>query len=204
MAETEGSDMSYIPIAAAGVTALGGLMGAKKQASSATSSANIQARSAANTARIRSQFDERQLEYLKGESLLARQQAEINRKANFGTWNVTEQNLYNRTRDALMNAYAGTTAQGLNEAARFNVGQGNIFDQWTTERADRNLQLGQQNQRMSDLGVMLGSDPRVPLNWRDDPTLRQYVYKPGTQPTISDRETTEFVPGAPLPGSSNV
>jgi hypothetical protein len=192
--------MAWIPtVAGAGLTALGAYGASKKQASSATNAANIRAQSEDNAAKIRSQFDERQLEYLKGESLLARQQAEVNRKANFGTWDVTEQNLYNRTRDALMNSYAATTAQGLNEADRFNVGQGNIFDQWTTGRADKNLQLTQKDQRMSELGVMLGMDPRVPLNFRDDPTLRQYVHKPGARPTMADRETMKYVPGVTLP-----
>mgnify|MGYP003632743475 FL=1 len=194
---TGGGDMPW-QVAAAGVSALGGLMGAKKQSSAETNAANIQARAAANAARIRNQFDEKQLKYLQGESLLTRQQDEINRKANFGQWDIDQANLYNRNRDALLNTYGAMNAQGLNTTDRFNVGQGNIYDQWTTGRGDTNLQLSRRDQRMSDLGAMLGIDRRSALEFEDDPTLRQATFTPGPKPIITDREKTKYAPGVPL------
>jgi hypothetical protein len=202
MAETEGSDMAW-QVAAAGVSALGGLMSSKKRASSATNAANIQARSAANSARIRAQSDAEQLKYLRGESDLTRRQDEINRRANWGQWDTSESNLYNRTRDALLNTYGAQTAQGLNATDLYNVGQGNIYDQWTTGRGDTNLQLARKDQRMSDLGVMLGSDPRTRLEFRDDPTLRQATYTPGPRPIITERERREFVSSNLIPNPSD-
>tara|TARA_R110000824_G_scaffold123311_4_gene281048 strand:- start:375 stop:992 length:618 start_codon:yes stop_codon:yes gene_type:complete len=203
MAETEGSDMpAWIPLATAGISALGGLMSSKKEASSASNAATIQARSAANTARIRADSDAAQLAYLRGESDLTRQQAEINRKANWGQWDTSESNIHNRTRDALLNTYGATTAQGLNATDLYNVGQGNIYDQWTTGRADTNLELARRDQRMSDLGVMLGSDPRERLSFRDDPTLRQATYTPGPRPIITEREKRPFAPSN-LPTSAS-
>jgi len=194
---TGGGDMPW-QVAAAGVSALGGLMGAKKQSSADTNAANIQARAMTNAARIRNQFDEKQLKYLQGESLLTRQQDEINRKANFGQWDIDQANLYNRNRDALLNTYGAMNAQGLNTTDRFNVGQGNIYDQWTTGRGDTNLQLSRRDQRMSDLGAMLGIDRRSALEFEDDPTLRQATFTPGPKPIITDRERTEYAPGVPL------
>ena len=101
-----------------------------------------------------------------------------------------------------MNAYGATTAQGLNATDLYNVGQGNIYDQWTTGRADTNLELARRDQRMSDLGVMLGSDPRERLSFRDDPTLRQATYTPGPRPIITEREKRPFVPSN-LPTSAS-
>jgi hypothetical protein len=200
---TGGDDMPW-QFAAAGVSALGGLMGAKKTASAATNAANIQARSMANAARIRNQFDEKQLAYLRGESLLTRQQDEINRRANFNLSDTYESNVFNRNRDALLNTYGTRTAQGLNETDRYNVGQGNVYDQWTTGRADTNLMLAREDQEMSDLGVMLGSDPRTRLTFRDDPTLRLATSTPGPRPIIAPRETTPYIPGNLPPDSSRV
>ena len=191
-------------VAAAGVSALGGLMGAKKQSSAETNAANIQARAAANAARIRNQFDEKQLKYLQGESSLTRQQDEINRRANFGQWDTDASNLYNRNRDALLNTYGATNAQGVNTTDRFNVGQGNIYDQWTTGRGDTNLQLARTDQRMSDLGAMLGIDRRSALEFEDDPALRQATFTPGPKPVITDREKTKYVTGVPLTDKSRV
>ena len=196
--------MGWIPVAAAGVEALGGLMSSKKQASSTTSAANIQARSAANAARIRAQSDAAQLKYLQGESRLTRLQDEINRRANWGQWETSEANIFNRNRDAAMNAYDALTAQGLSATDLYNVGQGNIYDQWTTGRADTNLELARRDQRMSDLGMMLGSDPRTRLTFRDDPELRQATYRPGPRPTVTPRETRPYVPSNLPTGSSNV
>jgi hypothetical protein len=200
----EASYMSWIPVAAAGVTALGGLMSGKKQASSATNAANISARSATNAARIRSQSDAETLKYVRGEQKLTRIQNEIDRRANFNLSDTYESNVFNRNRDALLNTYGTRTAQGLNETDRYNVGQGNVYDQWTTGRADTNLMLAREDQEMSDLGVMLGSDPRTRLTFRDDPTLRLATSTPGPRPIIAPRETTPYIPGNLPPDSSRV
>jgi hypothetical protein len=189
-----GGDMGWAQVGAAGVTALGGLMGAKKQSSANTNAANISANATRDAARIRNQFDEKQLEYLKGESFLTRQQDEINRRANWYEHDATEQNLHNRLRDSFSNIYGATTAQGLNETNRFNVGQGNLYDRWTTERGDTNTKDALQYQQMSDIRAMLGSRPRGSLTFGDNPEFRQSTYTPGPRPTVTDREKREFVP----------
>jgi len=187
-----------------GVQAVGNVWSSKIAAKSAKDSANIQARSVENSTRIRNQFDEKQLKYLQGESSLTRQQDEINRWANFGQWDTDASNLYNRNRDALLNTYGATNAQGVNTTDRFNVGQGNIYDQWTTGRGDTNLQLARTDQRMSDLGAMLGIDRRSALEFEDDPALRQATFTPGPKPVITDRERTKYVTGVPLTDKSRV
>jgi hypothetical protein len=198
MVETEGSDMpAWIPLATAGISALGGLMSSKKTASGYTSSANIQARSLANSARIRARSEAEQLDYIKGESKLTRLQAAHAQQENYGMWDVSEQNIYNRKNADILNAYNAATAQGLNVTDLYNVGQGNIYDQWTTGRGDTNLQLARKDQRMSDLGVMLGSDPRERLIFEDDPSLRQATYRPGQQPITPDRVTRPYNPFDP-------
>jgi|TARA_R110000824_G_scaffold199685_1_gene383633 hypothetical protein len=183
-----------IPIAVAGVTGGALLASSKIQSNSNTDAADTRARAATEAARIRNQFDEKQLEYLKGESFLTRQQDEINRRANWYEHDATEQNLHNRLRDSFSNIYGATTAQGLNETNRFNVGQGNLYDRWTTERGDTNTKDALQYQQMSDIRAMLGSRPRGSLTFGDNPEFRQSTYTPGPRPTVTDREKREFVP----------
>jgi hypothetical protein len=196
--------MAWIPtVAGAGLTALGAYGASKKQASSATNAANIRARTAANNAKLLAQSEDTKLKYLQGESALTRQQAGHAQQENYGMWDVSEQNIYNRNNAAALNAYNLATTRGLNEVDRFNVGQGNVFDQWTTGRADRNLQLSQKDQRMSELGVLLGMRPRGGLTFGDDPTLRQATHRPGEQPVTPDRVTRPYNPFVPT-GSSDV
>ena len=181
-------------IGVAGVTGGALLASSKIQSNSNTDAADTRARAATEAARIRNQFDEKQLEYLKGESFLTRQQDEINRRANWYEHDATEQNLHNRLRDSFSNIYGATTAQGLNETNRFNVGQGNLYDRWTTERGDTNTKDALQYQQMSDIRAMLGSRPRGSLTFGDNPEFRQSTYTPGPRPTVTDREKREFVP----------
>jgi hypothetical protein len=202
MTETEGSDMpAWIPLATAGISALGGLMSSKKEASSSTNAANILARSTANTARIRAQSEAAQLAFLRGESGLTRQQAAHTQQENYGMHDVSEQNIHNRRNADILNAYAAATTQGLNLTDISNVEQGNIFNRWTTGRADTNIQLARRDEDMSDLGVMLGIDRRKPFEFRPDPTLLQATYRPGEQPITPDRVTRAYNPFVPS-GSS--
>jgi len=195
---TGGGDMPWGQVAAAGVSALGGLMGAKKQSSAETNAANIQARAMTNAARIRNQFDEKQLKYLQGESLLTRQQDEINREANWQGWNATEQNLHNRTRDALLNNYGINRAQSLTNVDLFNADARNQRTMYAAGRDDTNLGLSRKDARMSHLGALLGIPERDPLQFNQLDALREgHAFDPG-KPIITDREKTEYAPGVPL------
>ena len=200
---TGGGDMPW-QVAAAGVSALGGLMGAKKQSSAETNAANIQARAAANAARIRNQFDEKQLKYLMGESSLTRQQDEINRRANFGQWDTDASNLYNRNRDALLNNYGTNRAQSLTNVDLFNANARNQRTMYAADRDDTNLGLSRKDARMSHLGALLGIPERDPLQFNQLDALREgHAFDPG-KPIITDREKTEYVTGVPLTDKSRV
>jgi hypothetical protein len=203
--ETGGFDMPW-QAAAAGITALGGIQSSKKQASGASDAANIRARSVENAAKIRNQFDEKQLEYLRGESFLTRQQEEINRKANWEGWDATQQNLYNRTRDALLNTYETNRAQSLTDVDLFNAQSRNQRTRFAANRDDANLQLSLKDARMSHLGALLGIPERDPLKFNQLAALsKANAFDPG-KPITTDRVEVEggFVPGVPLINPSSV
>jgi hypothetical protein len=176
-----------LTIAALAAKAGSNVWSAKVGAGASSNAADIQARTAANNAKLLAQSEATKLKYLQGESGLTRQQAAHTQQENYGMWDVSEQNIYNRKNADILNAYNAATTQGLNLTDLHNVEQGNIYNRWTTGRADTNLDLARRDQRMSDLGVMLGSDPRERLSFRDDPTLLQATYRPGEQPITPDR-----------------
>ena len=191
-------------VASQGAQAVGDLWSSKIAANSAKDSANIQARSAANTARIRNQFDEKQLKYLMGESSLTRQQDEINRRANFGQWDTDASNLYNRNRDALLNNYGINRAQSLTNVDLFNANARNQRTMYAADRDDTNLGLSRKDARMSHLGALLGIPERDPLQFNQLDALREgHAFDPG-KPIITDREKTKYVTGVPLTDKSRV
>jgi hypothetical protein len=191
-------------VAAAGITSASLLGSTKMQNSASANAANIQARSAANAARIRNQFDEKQLKYLQGESLLTRQQDEINREANWQGWNATEQNLHNRTRDALLNNYGINRAQSLTNVDLFNANARNQRTMYAADRDDTNLGLSRKDARMSHLGALLGIPERDPFQFNQLDALREgHAFDPG-KPIITDREKTKYVTGVPLTDKSRV
>jgi hypothetical protein len=191
-------------VAAAGITSASLLGSTKMQNSASANAANIQARSAANAARIRNQFDEKQLKYLMGESSLTRQQDEINRRANFGQWDTDASNLYNRNRDALLNNYGTNRAQSLTNVDLFNANARNQRTMYAADRDDTNLGLSRKDARMSHLGALLGIPERDPLQFNQLDALREgHAFDPG-KPIITDREKTKYVTGVPLTDKSRV
>jgi hypothetical protein len=191
-------------VAAAGITSASLLGSTKMQNSASANAANIQARSAANAARIRNQFDEKQLKYLMGESSLTRQQDEINRRANFGQWDTDASNLYNRNRDALLNNYGINRAQSLTNVDLFNANARNQRTMYAADRDDTNLGLSRKDARMSHLGALLGIPERDPLQFNQLDALREgHAFDPG-KPIITDREKTKYVTGVPLTDKSRV
>tara|TARA_R110000824_G_C14930607_1_gene648681 strand:+ start:36 stop:629 length:594 start_codon:yes stop_codon:yes gene_type:complete len=191
-------------VAAAGITSASLLGSTKMQNSASANAANIQARSAANAARIRNQFDEKQLKYLQAESSLTRQQDEINRRANFGQWDTDASNLYNRNRDALLNNYGINRAQSLTNVDLFNANARNQRTMYAADRDDTNLGLSRKDARMSHLGALLGIPERDPLQFNQLDALREgHAFDPG-KPIITDREKTKYVTGVPLTDKSRV
>ena len=191
-------------VAAAGITSASLLGSTKMQNSASANASNIQARSAANAARIRNQFDEKQLKYLMGESSLTRQQNEINRRANFGQWDTDAANLYNRNRDALLNNYGINRAQSLTNVDLFNANARNQRTMYAADRDDTNLGLSRKDARMSHLGALLGIPERDPLQFNQLDALREgHAFDPG-KPIITDREKTKYVTGVPLTDKSRV
>jgi hypothetical protein len=179
---------------AAGITGVASLLGGKAQAKASTSAANISAQAARDAARLRAGSEAQQLKYLQDQSSLSRSDTEDTRRANFGQWNVGEQNVHNRLRDSLLNQAAANRARSLTDVDLANAAAGNTRAMFDVGRGDENMMLARQDQRMGRLGEMLGSRPRDPVQFDQIAALREATaFDPGA-PIITDRETTDYVP----------
>jgi hypothetical protein len=190
---TGGIDMPW-QAAAAGITGLSSILSGKNQSRSASRAADITAQATRDAAASRAQSDAEQLKYLRGEGRLTRRLAEADRAANFRQWDVNESNLQNIRRDNLLNTYAMNRSQGLTNVDLANAAARNTRSMFEAGREDENLMLARKDDRMSNLGAMLGSPRRDPLTFDELAAFREAQWVNPGAPKITPRERIAYSP----------
>tara|TARA_R110000737_G_scaffold334050_1_gene352088 strand:- start:593 stop:1267 length:675 start_codon:yes stop_codon:yes gene_type:complete len=133
--------------AAAGISGVAGIFGAKKQSDAMKYSAQLQSASARRAGDLQAQSAANQLAYAKEQSKQLRADTEFARKANYGIWG----------------AETGNEADRFNignrlDVDRFNTGAANARNQFSAMRNDANARYSARSGDMSNLRAMLGGN----------------------------------------------
>jgi len=173
--------MVWEPVTA-GIGAVSGIWGAKKQAKAATQSARIQAQSARESGQLQARTAAAQLKAMQEEAARLRVDTEFARKANYGQWAAGAQN----------------EAGQFNIGNRFNAGAinasaANARNQFAATRDDRNARYTTRAGDMSNLRAMLGGQTYDPAAF-DELAALERVKAEQYDPTIPDYQRNPNIP----------